>query len=406
MTLREVCTVKKIGAVNSTIEELINNDLKDLSESNPDAKIKLAVMKFSTGCEWMTPAPVSLERYGDWENIEADGLTAFGEACEELCSKLSKKTGFMTREASPIGYYAPVIILMSDGAPTDNFEKGNENALNSDISITHENGKEELLCQTAALLNKVIDTKKKSVHKQNQFLSSDVSKESSLENKNNYFEDDEDFTDDDHFDFNVKKGWVTLTAYSGDDRVIKIFDILNEIADSAFAGFSAEKIVIPDSVKKIGNEAFRNCKNLIDVTMPDSITEIDTHAFGGCEGITSIEIPNNVEVFNEVTFENCKKLTDVILPYNLIKINNDVFSGCESLVEIDIPESIESIGENAFSDCINLKRVYLPDSLEVIGENDEDSNVFNGCRNVVIEYDGRSYKYGQLKSLYIRINCQ
>lgn len=113
---------KKIGAVNSTIEELINNDLKDLSETNPDAEIKLAVMKFSTDCEWMTPAPVSLERYGDWENIEADGLTAFGEACEELCSKLSQKTGFMTREASPIGYYAPVIILMSDGAPTDNFE--------------------------------------------------------------------------------------------------------------------------------------------------------------------------------------------------------------------------------------------------------------------------------------------
>lgn len=113
---------KKIGAVNSTIEELINNDLKDLSESNPDAEIKLAVMKFSTDCEWMTPAPVSLERYGDWENIEADGLTAFGEACEELCSKLSQKTGFMTRESSPMGYFAPVIILMSDGAPTDNFE--------------------------------------------------------------------------------------------------------------------------------------------------------------------------------------------------------------------------------------------------------------------------------------------
>lgn len=113
----------KIGTVNSTIEELINNDLKDLSETNPDAEIKLAVMKFSTDCEWMTPAPVSLERYGDWENIEADGLTAFGAACEELCSKLSQKTGFMTREASPIGYYAPVIIVMSDGAPTDDFER-------------------------------------------------------------------------------------------------------------------------------------------------------------------------------------------------------------------------------------------------------------------------------------------
>ena len=113
----------KMGAVNSAIEEMIP-DLRDLSESNADAEIKLAVLKFATDCEWATPAPISLERFGDWEPIAADGLTALGAACAELCSKLSQKTGFMTREASPFGYYAPVIILLSDGGPTDDFETG------------------------------------------------------------------------------------------------------------------------------------------------------------------------------------------------------------------------------------------------------------------------------------------
>lgn len=113
----------KMGAVNSAIEEMIP-DLRDLSESNADAEIKLAVLKFSTDCEWVSPAPVSLECFGDWEPIAADGLTALGAACSELCSKLSQKTGYMTREASPFGYYAPVIILLSDGGPTDDFEGG------------------------------------------------------------------------------------------------------------------------------------------------------------------------------------------------------------------------------------------------------------------------------------------
>ncbi len=33
-------------------------------------------------------------------------------------------------------------------------------------------------------------------------------------------------------------------------------------------------------------------------------------------------------------------------------------------------------------------------------------NTFDGGSKVVVEYDGKEYKYGQLKSLYIKINCQ
>ena len=57
---------KKIGAVNSAIEELIP-DLRHLSESQADSEIKLSVLKFSTGCEWVTPALMSLDAFDDWE---------------------------------------------------------------------------------------------------------------------------------------------------------------------------------------------------------------------------------------------------------------------------------------------------------------------------------------------------
>lgn len=110
---------KKIGAVNAAIEELIP-DLRHLSESQADSEIKLAVLKFSTGCEWVTPSLMSLESFDDWEPLEASGLTDLGAAFLELDDKLSKN-GFMDRGAASSGFYAPVIILLSDGEPTDDY---------------------------------------------------------------------------------------------------------------------------------------------------------------------------------------------------------------------------------------------------------------------------------------------
>ena len=92
---------KKIGAVNSAIEELIP-DLRHLSESQADSEIKLSVLKFSTGCEWVTPALMSLDAFDDWEPLDANGLTDLGAAFLELNDKLSKN-GFMDRGAASSG---------------------------------------------------------------------------------------------------------------------------------------------------------------------------------------------------------------------------------------------------------------------------------------------------------------
>lgn len=86
---------KKIGAVNSAIEELIP-DLRHLSESQADSEIKLSVLKFSTGCEWVTPALMSLDAFDDWEPLDANGLTDLGAAFLELNDKLSKN-GFISQ---------------------------------------------------------------------------------------------------------------------------------------------------------------------------------------------------------------------------------------------------------------------------------------------------------------------
>ncbi len=106
----------KIGTINSVMEELIP-EIRGIGGA--DADIKLAVMKFSSGCEWMYDAPISVEDF-EWTNLDADGVTDLGAAFSALAGKLSRNE-FMS---SPSLSFAPVMLLLSDGYPTDNFEKG------------------------------------------------------------------------------------------------------------------------------------------------------------------------------------------------------------------------------------------------------------------------------------------
>jgi uncharacterized protein YegL len=109
----------KIGAVNTAIEEVVPA-LREVSAENADAIIKVAVLDFSSGTRWITQnGPVESDKFL-WNYIDAAGVTDLGAACRELNTKLSHKA-FMQEAA---GSFAPVIFLLSDGGPTDDFDAG------------------------------------------------------------------------------------------------------------------------------------------------------------------------------------------------------------------------------------------------------------------------------------------
>lgn len=108
----------KIGQVESALEEVMQS-LQEISDGSDDAEIKIAVLEFSTGASWITPEPVSPEGYR-FKSFEACGVTDLGAACKELDKKLSRNEFLQTSA----GAYPPVILLFSDGCPTDNWESG------------------------------------------------------------------------------------------------------------------------------------------------------------------------------------------------------------------------------------------------------------------------------------------
>jgi len=109
----------RIGVLNAAIDEFVS-ELKDISNKNADVQIKIAALQFDSGCRWLTASgPIEAEKF-HWNYIDAQGVTDFGAACKELNLKLSTKE-FMS-EAT--GSYAPAIILLSDGEPTDDWQSG------------------------------------------------------------------------------------------------------------------------------------------------------------------------------------------------------------------------------------------------------------------------------------------
>lgn len=108
----------KIGTVNDAIDNILPI-INDISSSNPDAEIRVAALEFSSGTRWLYDEPKLASDF-KWRDVEASGLTSLGEACVELNNKLSRN-GFM-KTAS--GSFAPAIILLSDGGPTDDYDSG------------------------------------------------------------------------------------------------------------------------------------------------------------------------------------------------------------------------------------------------------------------------------------------
>lgn len=137
----------------------------------------------------------------------------------------------------------------------------------------------------------------------------------------------------------------------------------------------------------IGYNAFKFCKELIDIIIPNSIIEIECAAFYGCESLKEIIIPDSVtRVHGGVdmslsawgAFEECGNLKRVTISNSMTEIEDLTFRGCKKLTSIIIPDSITSIGEMAFERCSSLRSLIIPNNVTTIGY-----HAFAECSNLV-----------------------
>lgn len=131
------------------------------------------------------------------------------------------------------------------------------------------------------------------------------------------------------------------------------------------------------SVTKIGNEAFRYCRNLTSIVIPNSITSIGNGAFYDCRIMTSILIPNSVTYLGDRVFGHCSVLDSVVIPNSVTYIGVDLFYSCEGLTSIVLPNSISSLRTEMFRQCTGLSSITIPNNITEI-----EGHVFEGCSNL------------------------
>ena len=172
--------------------------------------------------------------------------------------------------------------------------------------------------------------------------------------------------------------------------------------NSLTAFCNVESIVIPESVKELGNAIIRPGANMKSVfinsnlekydhpfvyndrdlsygyklILGENITEIpyafintiNSSYYGGDYSINEIEIRGNVTLIQDSIFGNLYKLKKIVLPANLKKIESNAFLSCTELTDIVLPDSIDSIKSYAFYSCKKLS-ITIPNTIKSIGLN-------------------------------------
>lgn len=105
----------KIQSLNHAIREAIPH-MREVAHGNPNAEVLVRAIRFSNGAQWHIVKPTNVDAF-EWTDLSVDGMTSMGRALLLVTDAL--KTPPMPERALP-----PVLVLISDGQPTDDFDAG------------------------------------------------------------------------------------------------------------------------------------------------------------------------------------------------------------------------------------------------------------------------------------------
>lgn len=149
---------------------------------------------------------------------------------------------------------------------------------------------------------------------------------------------------------------------------------VTEIAPYAFAGSKVESLVIPATVEKIGEGAFKNSA-LAAITLQANITSVEKDTFSGSK-LTAITLPSSVEYIGSRAFANTPLLTFTFAGEGEVTMGDEVFRGCGALQEIALYDGISTMGNRVFQNCTSLTLVVMP-SVQTLG-----TGTFDGAVNL------------------------
>ena len=198
---------------------------------------------------------------------------------------------------------------------------------------------------------------------------------------------------------------------------VNIYYRFGEICADLFKGQYIKSIFVDDEIHSIGNNAFANCTNLVELSLPDTIStvgsgcfassnniiltirtvdgKIDNEVFRGkLSNISTVILDNSnigdyafadnaklknvsisatsgiatMTIIGDHSFEGCTSLGKLVIPPTVNNIGSHAFYGCTSLTSVNIPNGVTEIKPYTFYNCSSLMSIILPPTIASIGE--------------------------------------
>lgn len=157
-------------------------------------------------------------------------------------------------------------------------------------------------------------------------------------------------------------------------------DSVTTIGNNAFSECrSLVNIHLPENLTAISEYMLNGCVSLEQLVIPQSVTRIEGWSIQQCIQLKKLIIPDSVTYIGNCAFADDYELVEVQLPKYLVAIEGDIFYNCVKLQTLTIPEGVKSIGYCAFRNCNSLEKLYIPNSVKEIGE-----NALDGCDALTI----------------------
>lgn len=227
--------------------------------------------------------------------------------------------------------------------------------------------------------------------------------------------------------FNKDKTQI-ITCPAGKKGEYAMPESVMYIGQFAFYESALARVIIPDSVKEIGIDAFAHCRALTEITIPKSVTFILGNEFRCSQLLTEINVDadnpkytsedgvmfnknktqliaypsgkagaytigDGVKSVGTFAFYECGQVTEITIPDSVEEIGFAAFLGCTELTKVVMGKGLTKISDSAFEDCSALKSVYIPGSVELI-----EKEAFAECNALTdVYYDGDEEDWGNIQ---------
>ena len=216
---------------------------------------------------------------------------------------------------------------------------------------------------------------------------------------------DENFTEKVTFPYDVTRAQTLYAKWTqnipaGITFTVDADGVLTGAEGLTESGMTVEipSVVNGIAVREIGQDVFKDNKNIAVLIIPDTVERLGYRVCSGCTALREVRLSSSLRVISDEAFDGCSSLQKVNFPATLKEIRSDAFSGT-ALTEFTAPDSLTDIWGNAFKDCTALKSVELNNvrnlgsgafmnctALESVSLSDNmeklNDHIFDGCASL------------------------